>query len=56
MKVGDRVEIHPATSYWLQGDRYGTVIKVGRKRLHVRMDKSGRVLRPLLTGVLFTLV
>lgn len=41
--VGKRVEIHPATDAWIMGDRYGTVIKTGRKYLHVKMDRSGKV-------------
>jgi hypothetical protein len=41
---GDRVELHPATDAWMQGDRYGAVVAVGRKLVHVRMDRSGRLL------------
>lgn len=40
-----RVELHPATDAWMRGDRYGIVVKTGRKYVHVRMDRSGRVLR-----------
>lgn len=43
-QVGQRVQIHPATDAWMQGDRYGEVIKVGRKYVHVRMDRSRRTL------------
>ena len=42
---GVRVEAHPATDTWMRGDRYGTVESVGRKWVHVRMDRSGRVVR-----------
>ena len=42
--VGERVQTHPATDLWMQGDRYGTVESVGRLRVAVRMDRSGRVL------------
>lgn len=42
---GDRVQAHPATDAWMRGDRYGAVESVGRKRVHVRMDRSGRILR-----------
>lgn len=45
--IGKRVELHPATDQWIMGDRFGTVEKVGRKFLHVRMDKSGRLYRAL---------
>lgn len=37
-----RVQAHPATDAWMSGDRYGTVSKVGRELVHVRMDRSGR--------------
>ena len=41
--VGDRVELHPATDAWMSGDRFGTVEKMGRALIHVRMDRSGRL-------------
>lgn len=40
--VGQRVELHPATDAWMFGDRYGEVVKVGRKLVHVKMDRSGK--------------
>lgn len=40
--VGARVELHPATDLWMRGDRYGTVTKLGRLFVHVRLDKSER--------------
>ncbi len=43
--IGTRIELHPATDTWMRGDRYGTVIKVGRKWVHVKMDRSKRTLR-----------
>lgn len=46
-KVGDRIELHPATNAWLFGDRYGEIVKVGRKLYHVKMDRSGRTLKVL---------
>jgi hypothetical protein len=42
---GQRVEFHPATDLWMRGARYGTVRKAGRKRVHVEVDRLGRVLR-----------
>ena len=42
--VGQRVESSPSTSAWMMGDRYGTVERVGRTLVHIRMDKSGRLL------------
>lgn len=43
LKVGQRVQLHPASDAWMAGDRYGEVIKVGRSIVHVKMDRSGRV-------------
>ncbi len=45
--LGDRVEIHPASDYWMRGARYGTVVRTSltpKDRVHVRLDKvSGTV-------------
>jgi hypothetical protein len=41
--VGRRVEIHPRYDAWMAGDRFGEVVKVGRKYLHVKMDRSGKI-------------
>ncbi len=41
----DRVELHPATDAWMFGDRYGAVVLIGRKYVHVLMDRSGRTLK-----------
>lgn len=43
--VGRRVELHPACDAWVMGDRYGEVVKHGRKYLHVKMDVSQRTLK-----------
>ena len=43
--IGDRVELHPATDAWMFGDRFGEVATIGRKYVHVKMDRSGRTLR-----------
>lgn len=40
---GQRVELSPATDAWMSGDRFGVVVKVGRKVVHVKMDRSRRV-------------
>ena len=50
MKPGDRVQLHPATDAWMQGDRYGEIVKVTMRqqmphRVHVRLDKSQRTVR-----------
>lgn len=44
--VGQRVELHPACDLWMRGARFGTVVKVGRKHVHVRMDHA-QVRRPV---------
>lgn len=44
--VGGRFELHPAADRWMQGDRYGEVVRVTRQGIvHLRMDRSGRTLR-----------
>lgn len=40
-----RVELSPATDAWMMGDRFGKVVKCGRKYLYVLMDRSCRTLR-----------
>jgi hypothetical protein len=52
-----RIELHPATDLWMAGARYGTVVKVGRTRVHVQLDRAKGVkkialglLRPVLDG------
>lgn len=44
-RPGQRVEVHPGTNAWIFGDRFGEVVKVGRKLVHVKMDRSGRTLK-----------
>jgi hypothetical protein len=43
-KVGIRVEMHPCTDWWMQGDRFGTVVKIDVSNgwLHVKLDRSKR--------------
>ena len=53
-KVGDRVQLHPATDRWMRGDRYGIITKLGRKYATVRLDKSGATLTFLPSDLLFT--
>lgn len=43
--LNQRVQLHPGTDAWMQGDRFGLVVKIGRKYLHVKMDRSGRTLK-----------
>jgi len=42
---GERVELHPSTDRWMQGDRFGVVSRIGRKWVSVRMDRSGQEIR-----------
>jgi len=44
-KTGDRVQIQPATSYWMRGARYGTVMKVAREMVHVRLNSLNKIVR-----------
>ena len=47
--VGQRVSMHPATDAFMMGDRYGEVVKVGKSKIHVKMDRSGKT-RLVLPG------
>lgn len=42
--IGDRIQMHPATDAWMKGDRYGIVVKVTKRSIHIELD-SGRVIR-----------
>ncbi len=44
LNKGVRVQLHPATDAWMQGDKYGEVLEVDRPedRIRLRLDKSGR--------------
>lgn len=44
-KVGDRIELHPATDLWMRGAQFGDVTKIGRKLLTVKMDKLTRPIK-----------
>lgn len=41
--IGDRIELHPGLDTWMMGDRYGTVEKIARPFVYVRMDRSRKV-------------
>ncbi|CAA2141624.1 hypothetical protein HYPP_02645 [Hyphomicrobium sp. ghe19] len=43
--LGDAVELHPGCDRWMMGDRVGSVQKVGRKLLTVRMFTSGKAIK-----------
>lgn len=44
-RVGDAIEMHPATDAWMMGLRFGEVVKVGRTKVSVRLDGYRRVVR-----------
>lgn len=44
-KPNQRVKTLPHTDAWMKGDRYGTVERIGRLYVHVRMDVSNKVRR-----------
>jgi hypothetical protein len=54
-RIGDRIEMHPATTLWMRGDRYGTVVAVGSTRVVVYLDKSERNLRMHASAILRTI-
>lgn len=41
--TGSRVQAHPACDCWMAGDRFGTIVKITARLIHVRMDRSGKV-------------
>ncbi len=43
-RVGQRIQLHPATDQWMQGQRYAEVTKVGRKVITIKTD-AGRTYR-----------
>lgn len=40
-KVGDRIAVHPVTDQFMRGLRYGTIEKVGRSHVLVRLEYMG---------------
>jgi hypothetical protein len=44
-RVGQRVELHPACDLWMRGATHGNVCKIGRRWVHVQMDKFRRPVR-----------
>jgi hypothetical protein len=44
-KVGDRVQLSPATAYWMRGVRYGMVHKIRDGKLYVMLDRLHRIAR-----------
>lgn len=48
-KEGQRVQLHPACSDWMRGDRYGTVVTLPSERgpyyYRVLLDKSEKTVK-----------
>jgi len=40
---GQRVQMGAHTDAFMMGDRYGDVVKIGQKLVHVKMDRSGKI-------------
>jgi RNase P/RNase MRP subunit p29 len=45
--IGMRVQLAPHLDRWMMGDRYGEIVNVTRKSIHVHLDKSGKTIRLL---------
>ena len=43
VELGDRVQLHPATDWWIRGARYGRVIALG-KNVTVELDMGRLVI------------
>lgn len=43
--VGRRVKVAVHTDLWVQGDRYGVVVRTTRTRADVKFNRSGRIRR-----------
>lgn len=42
--AGCRVELKPHLDRWMMGDRYGDVKRVGRSKVYVHLDRSGKTI------------
>ena len=51
-KVGDYVNISPATDAWMQGFTSGRVVRVGRKWIHVRWLMNCKIKRKFSPSLL----
>ena len=45
MEVGNYVELDPASDWGKRGGRYGTVKKIGKKWIHVRLNIFARTVK-----------
>ena len=51
LKLGQRVQLHPATDRWMRGDRWGVVYKLGRKYPELVMEVSGHHVKVRLQDI-----
>ena len=51
MKIGQRVQLHPHFDDWMRGDRYGTVIKITKQHIYVKLDVSKYIRKLTLDDV-----
>lgn len=51
-RVGQRVQLHPATDWWMRGARFGEIVKLGKKYLHVKLGVNTRTIRVLPENIL----
>ena len=45
LRVGDRVELHPACDRWMMGEGFATVTSIGRDLAATIFDVSGNLRR-----------
>lgn len=43
--VGDHVELAAHTDHWAAGDRFGQVVSIGCRYVHVALERSGRTVK-----------
>ena len=53
--AGDRIEIVPHLDLWMQGARFGEVLRTTKTRIHVRLDATRRTIR-LSSSDIFAIV
>jgi hypothetical protein len=50
--VGDRIAMHPATDLYMRGARFGTIEKIGRKLVTVKLDRLAKPVRVAPANIL----
>jgi hypothetical protein len=53
-RPGERVQLHPAASWWMRGARYGEVVSQSGENVRVRLDRTGRVVKLAARDILET--